>query len=96
LHEAIRSLTTTAMPVAAMSNDEDRRALRAELEARREEIATMRGVVAALRGPAATRRGKREESPPPRVTTALLIAAFVVGALFGFASALWLVEALRG
>jgi flagellar motor component MotA len=74
-----------------MSNDEDRWVLRAELEARREEVATLRGVVAALRGVVATRRAHRKTGAPISV----LVAAILVGALLGSASALALVEWLR-
>ena len=89
LHEVPLSLTTTASRVAAMSND-DRWALRAELEARRDEIATLRGVVAALRERAARRRGE-----PGRTTIRSLVAAAAVGALLGFALAFVVVEWLR-
>jgi len=71
-----------------MSNDQDRWTLRAELEARKEEVATLRGVVAALRGVVAMRRDESAKRNPRRVTTGIMIAAFAVGALVGFASAL--------
>jgi RsiW-degrading membrane proteinase PrsW (M82 family) len=54
-------------------------------------VATLRGVVAALRGVVATRRAHRKKGEPISV----LVAAIVVGALLGFASALALVEWLR-
>jgi hypothetical protein len=74
-----------------MSNDEDRWALRAELQARKEEIATLRGVVAALR----TQR-KSKKAPARRVTIRSVVVAAGFGALVGFALAIVLALWLYG
>jgi hypothetical protein len=81
-----------ASAVLVMSDD-DRWALRAELESRREEIATLRGVVAALRGVTATSRGTRK-APTGLDRARTLAVGIAVGALLGFSLALALLSTL--
>jgi hypothetical protein len=93
LHDGLAGIRATLAPRVAMLND-DRWALRAELEARKKEIATLRGVVAVLRESSLSIRAGRTESAARDRPIRSFVLATCVGTVLGFALALVVLRCL--